>query len=155
LLNRGIMLSMTESTELRRLQRQAEADRQEAADRVAIAAEALHAARENLALHEAELASAEARCKSLAGSIEALEREDRPADLTAMARTDAIVELVRAASSPLSINEVKALLDDHGQDSDYQVVASTLNYLTQTNRLARPTRGRYAMPSAPNAVGTE
>ncbi len=66
-------------------------------------------------------------------------------ELNGIPRTDAIVEVLRAAGTPMSIRQVWDGLKAGGRDEQgYQVIASTLNLLLQSSRVTRPSRGRYA-----------
>jgi chromosome segregation ATPase len=72
------------------------------------------------------------------------ERRKYP-NLEALDRTDAIVEVLRSAGVPMSIQEVWDALSAAGRrESKYQVIASTLNFLHREGRITRPSRGRYA-----------
>jgi chromosome segregation ATPase len=137
---------MPETTDLEHLLQEAENDCDTARARVEAAEREVRAARLRLAEAEAELASSDARRESLVASLKELEVEadEGPRGVADMARTDAIVEVLRAADRPLSIADIRAQLTEHGRDGSYQVVASTLNYLASAGRITKPSRGRYA-----------
>jgi hypothetical protein len=116
-------------------------------------------ARTRLALQQAELDSLVARRESLARSLQTL-RPTQPAALTVplfsepvqfdgMQRTDAIVKLLNSASGSLTIAEViRELQRGSNEKHPYQVVASTLAFLTEERRIRRVGRGRYAKRAA-------
>jgi hypothetical protein len=65
-------------------------------------------------------------------------------DLVLLARTDAILAVLRTAGEILSPTEVLLRLKDAGRDDDdRQVVTSSLKYLLGRNLVCRPTRGHY------------
>jgi hypothetical protein len=58
-------------------------------------------------------------------------------------RTDAILEVLRAAPGTLSPSEVTARLAEAGRDEDVKLVASLLSYLLKEGHVEKPSRGRY------------
>lgn len=60
-------------------------------------------------------------------------------------RTDAIVEVLRVSERTLTIQEVWDGLKAGGRtERNYQVIASTLNFLHRNGRINKASRGRYA-----------
>jgi hypothetical protein len=60
-------------------------------------------------------------------------------------RTDAIRVVLAHVGEPMSIRQVKDMLDEHWRiKSPYPTVASTLNMLERTGRIRKVARGRYA-----------
>lgn len=104
---------------------------------------------------EARLAGLSAQRASLAKVLVAqAEHEQRTAaaptnetvpDLSGRNRTDAIVEVLRSAGRAMAIEAVGEALEAGGcGEQEYQVVASTLNYLHHQGRIEKPSRGWYS-----------
>ena len=115
------------------------------------ASEHLEAARIELGLAQAEVASIEAKLSSLYKLRDSTAHgeggSDEPAvEMADLSRTDAIVRTLRDHGGHMSINEVLAALKPHDSKANYQVVATTLNYLVREQRVTRASRGRYAAP---------
>ncbi|MFN2594084.1 MAG: hypothetical protein ABR579_04240 [Actinomycetota bacterium] len=71
-----------------------------------------------------------------------------PVSLRLLSRTDAILDVVRGRARPLTIQEVLNALREGGrEETDYQVVATTLNQLARSGRLGKPARGVYGAAS--------
>lgn len=135
------MPSETIDSVLQRLER----DRARLLRETGRAQDALDVAEVALAFARAELASCEAQIASLQSSRpESRVTASRHDDLSLLPRTDAIVALLESSDRPLTIPEIADLLEEHEQGGEYQVVASTLKYLTDGGRIERPSRGRYA-----------
>jgi hypothetical protein len=64
-------------------------------------------------------------------------------ELGPLARTDAILAVLRSAGEVLSPTEVLLRLNAAGRDDDRQVVTATLKYLLSRNLVRRPSRGHY------------
>lgn len=97
---------------------------------------------------QARISGLRAQRDSLAAAVaaqEAIGASDAPLHLeTIKKRTEAIEALLRHAAKPLSIDEVREALNRQWTDeSSYAVVASTLNLLHRTGRIAKVARGRY------------
>lgn len=129
----------------------AETQRAKALARYDEASERYQSANLELGMAKADLDAAEARLASLLdlsrslseASVAATDQPTLP--LSALSRTDAIVEILKAHDTHLGISDVVRELEPHDPDAKYQVVASTLNYLVREGRVTRPTRGRYAV----------
>ncbi|NNN08218.1 MAG: hypothetical protein HKL85_03370 [Acidimicrobiaceae bacterium] len=64
-------------------------------------------------------------------------------ELGPLARTDAILTVLRSSGEILSPTEVLLRLNAAGRDDDRQVVTATLKYLLSRNLVRRPSRGHY------------
>ena len=64
-------------------------------------------------------------------------------ELGPLARTDAILAVLRSAGEVLSPTEVLLRLNAAGRDDDRQVVTATLKYLLSRNLVRRSSRGHY------------
>lgn len=71
----------------------------------------------------------------------------------AMRRTDAVEEVLRRSSRPLTPNEVMERLQDKGRDDKYDAVAATLSYLSGEKRAHTQDgkRGRWLAGPAPES----
>ena len=106
-----------------------------------------------LAAAEVEYASLGAKIKGLQARSEALTRalsgmagHSGKASIT-KPRTDAIVDVLMAADTEMTINDVIAALHDSGRDREsYNNVAADLAYLADRGRIDRLRRGVYARP---------
>lgn len=58
-------------------------------------------------------------------------------------RTDAVVELLRRATAPMSPSEITGALHDHGRDDELRSVTATLAHLLKAKLVQRVGRGRY------------
>ncbi len=85
----------------------------------------------------ARLRGIDAQLKALRAGV-ALEGELAP-----LARTAAILCILRSAGEILSPTEVLLRLNAAGRDDDRQVVTATLKYLLSQNLVRRPSRGHY------------
>jgi hypothetical protein len=102
----------------------------------------------------AEIAGLEARQAALRRALAGTARRDeRSADTVAKYRTDAIVELLTAAGTEMSINEVITALHEAGRIHEtYDNVGADLAYLAERGRITRVSRGRYAPASGGGAA---
>jgi hypothetical protein len=106
-----------------------------------------------LAAAEVEYASLGAKIKGLQARSEALTQalsgiagHSGKAGIT-KPRTEAIVEVLKASDTEMTINDVIAALRDSGRDHEsYENIASDLAYLAEQRRIDRPRRGVYARP---------
>jgi hypothetical protein len=64
-------------------------------------------------------------------------------ELTSLPRTEAILRILRAKGSPLSLTEIVASLSAAGRSDDRRLVTATLDYLLKQKHVLRPSRGRY------------
>ena len=109
--------------------------------------------RSELAAAEVEYASLGAKIKGLQARSEALTRalsgmaRHSGKASTTKPRTDAIVDVLMAADTEMTINDVIAALHDSGRDHEsYDNIASDLAYLADRGRIDRLRRGVYARP---------
>ena len=102
----------------------------------------------------AEIAGLEARQAALRRALTGTERRDgQSADTLPKYRTDAIVELLTAAGTEMSINDVVAALHEAGRIQEtYDNVGADLAYLAQQERITRVSRGRYGPASGGGAA---
>lgn len=125
----------------------AEARLAAAAERAEQARMAFDAAQFDLGVAESELDGAQATVERLRELERSMQRREHPIEVSTSekSRTDAIVDILKANGSHMSINDVLVELhQQHDASVEYPVVASTLNYLAKEGRIGRPTRGRYA-----------
>lgn len=114
----------------------------------------IEAAEGELIQRKAQLAGLRAQRDALAGELAAIIDHQRSPDvppttempnLRTLDRTDAIVEVLRLTSRPMSIQEVWDGLKAGGRsEPGYQVVASTLAFLQRNGKINKTGRGRYA-----------
>ena len=109
--------------------------------------------RSELAAAEVEYASLGAKIKGLQARLEALTRAHSGMTghggkaSSTKPRTDAIVDVLMAADTEMTINDVIAALHDSGRDHEsYDNIASDLAYLADRGRIEKPRRGVYARP---------
>jgi hypothetical protein len=113
----------------------------------------LEQVRSQLAAAEVEYASLGAKITGLRAHAEALTRAlsstggpNGKADTT-KPRTEAIVDVLMAADTEMTIKDVIAALHDSGRDHEtYDNIAADLAYLADRGRIARLRRGVYARP---------
>jgi hypothetical protein len=113
----------------------------------------LEAARIQYASIGARIAGLEAQRQAL---TKALQREFRPTDTTQAAvpryRTDAIVAVLEASGTEMSIQDVMSALAEAGRPGETaDNVGVDLAYLAGRGRVNRVRRGVYASASAPDA----
>jgi hypothetical protein len=101
----------------------------------------------------AKIAGLEARRAALTRAIPGTEgRALGSINVDAKYRTEAIVELLTAAGTEMSINDVIAALRDAGRlHETYDSVSADLAYLAERGRIARVRRGVYAAIHEPQA----
>jgi hypothetical protein len=100
--------------------------------------ESLQATRELAIAHAvAEFRGGEAELASLRAGV-ALRGELAP-----LARTEAILSVLRAKGSPLSPTEIVASLNAAGRSDDRRSVTATLDYLLKQRQVLRPSKGNY------------
>jgi hypothetical protein len=63
--------------------------------------------------------------------------------VTGLARTDAILSILRTKGSPLSPTEIVSSLNGSGRSDDRRSVTATLDYLLKQKQILRPTKGQY------------
>jgi hypothetical protein len=64
-------------------------------------------------------------------------------ELTSLARTEAILSILRTKGSPLSPTEIVSSLTAAGRTDDRRSVTATLDYLLKQKQVLRPTKGQY------------
>ena len=64
-------------------------------------------------------------------------------ELAALPRTEAIVNVLRSAKSPLTPTEITSRLVHAGRNDDRRSVTATLDYLMKQEQVLRPAKGRY------------
>jgi hypothetical protein len=105
-----------------------------------------------LAAAKVEYASLGAKIKGLQAQSEALTQalsgmagHSSRASIT-KPRTDAIVDVLMASDTEMTINDVIAALHNSGRDENYDNVAADLAYLADRGRVDRLRRGVYVRP---------
>jgi hypothetical protein len=96
----------------------------------------------------AKIAGLEAQKQALARGLADKERHSAPrSSETGKYRTEAIVDLLTAAASEMSIKDVIGALHDNGRTHEiYDNVAADLAYLAERGRIVRLRRGVYTRP---------
>jgi len=117
--------------------------------------------RSELAAAEIENARLGAKIKGLRAEAEALTQARAAVNgksrrtSVPKPRTDAIVDVIMATGTEMTINDVVAALHDEGRDHEsYESVGSDLAYLVDRGRIARLRRGVYGRPSPDRIVIT-
>jgi hypothetical protein len=113
----------------------------------------LEQVRSELAAAEVQYASLGAKIKGLRAHAEALSQalagvggKNGKASIT-KPRTDAIVDVLMASDTEMTISDVITALHDSGRDQEsYDNVAADLAYLADRGRIARRQRGVYSRP---------
>src|SRR6516164_5288995 len=94
----------------------------------------------------AKIAGLRARREALTRALSGMGGHDAKADIT-RPRTDAIVGVLMAADTEMTIKDVIAALQDSGRENEtYDNVAADLAYLADRGRIVRLRRGVYARP---------
>jgi hypothetical protein len=94
----------------------------------------------------AKIAGLRARREALTRALSGMEGHDGKAGII-RPRTDAIVDVLVAADTEMTIKDVIAALHDSGRENEaYDNVAADLAYLADRGRIARLRRGVYARP---------
>ena len=94
----------------------------------------------------AKIAGLQARREALTRALSGMGGNSGKASVTGP-RTDAIVDVLMAADTEMTIKDVIAALHDSGRESEtYDNVAADLAYLADRGRIARLRRGVYARP---------
>ena len=109
----------------------------ELADLVAEAEVRVERCRKSVAIAVAQLRAAEAELASLRTSS----ATGRIAPGTS--RTEAIIEILKRAASPVQTSAIGAALNDNGLPSTGKDVSSTLHHLLTSGRVIRHGRGLY------------
>lgn len=102
----------------------------------------------------AKIAGLEARRAALGRAIPRTEERNSlgSVDIPAKYRTEDIVEILTAAGTEMSINDVVAALHDSGRAHEtYNNVGADLAYLAEKKRIAKVKRGVYAALQEPKA----
>jgi hypothetical protein len=109
----------------------------------------LAAARIEYASLGARIAGLQARHAALSKAVSGAGQESRPSGSAAPGyRTDAIVAIMDAAGTEMSINDVLAALRQAGRGHEtYDNVGVDLAYLAERGRVTRVRRGIYASAS--------
>jgi hypothetical protein len=109
----------------------------------------LVAARIEYASLGARIAGLQARHAALSKAVSGAGQQSRPSASAARGyRTDAIVAIMDAAGTEMSINDVVAALRQAGRDHEtYDNVGVDLAYLAERGRVTRVRRGIYASVS--------
>ena len=109
----------------------------------------LAAARIEYASLGARIAGLQARHAALSKAVSGAGQQSRPSGSPAPAyRTDAIVAILDAAGTEMSINDVLAALRQAGRGHEtYDNVGVDLAYLAERGRVTRVRRGIYASAS--------
>jgi hypothetical protein len=106
---------------------------------------------ERIAQVEADLAAQRARVSEEVARLRGLEAELGAlragmvgrGGLSEMARTEAILTILRQSTTTLSPTEVLQALRAAGRSEDLRSVTATLDYLLKAESVQRPSRGRY------------
>ncbi len=109
----------------------------------------LAAARIGYASLGARIAGLQARHAALSRAVSGAGQQSRPSASAAPGyRTDAIVAILEAAGTEMSINDVVGALRQAGRDHEtYDNVGVDLAYLAERGRIIRARRGIYASAS--------
>jgi hypothetical protein len=94
----------------------------------------------------AKIAGLQARREALTRALSGMGEHDGKAGIT-RPRTDAIVDVLVAADTEMTIKDVIAALHDSGRENEaYDNVAADLAYLADRGRIVRLRRGVYGRP---------